>query len=237
MLKILAALRSQRGTSDHRHWLLTLVPLIMPPRKRTLDRRKVTEDYFPFNLLPVECQLHIFSFLNEVDKCNCALVCFSWSCIIRSWKLWRVADYSRRSVFNLGQEGLLVSNREFEKWRSWVHLYTHHLISRRASLLTLKASFDLGDRYNKWGELLSHLLDHVHCRDLSRLDLNWTFTLLEPLDVKVHSSSQKETKTKMDQVTILSRFCISDPKPEAFIFLDFMVFLLYLCGCFAKGLF
>lgn len=187
----------------------------MPPRKRTLDRRKVTEDYFPFNLLPVECQLHIFSFLNEVDKCNCALVCFSWSCIIRSWKLWRVADYSRRSVFNLGQEGLLVSNREFEKWRSWVHLYTHHLISRRASLLTLKASFDLGDRYNKWGELLSHLLDHVHCRDLSRLDLNWTFTLLEPLDVKVHSSSQKETKTKMDQVTILSPFCISEMKPEA----------------------
>lgn len=180
----------------------------MPPRKRTLGRSKVTEDYFSFNLLPVECQLHVFSFLNEVDKCNCALVCFSWSCIIRSWKLWRVADYSRRSVFNLGQEGLLVSNREFEKWRSWVHYYTHHLISRRASLLTLKASFDLGDRCNKWGELLNHLLDNVHCRDLSRLDLNWTFTLLEPLDVKVLSSSQKETKTKMDQVTIL--FCSSD---------------------------
>ncbi|XP_029290750.1 uncharacterized protein LOC115010320 [Cottoperca gobio] len=181
--------------------------VIMSPRKRTLvpvsSRRKAVDDYFPFNFLPVECQLHVLSFLNEVDKCSCALVCLSWSCLVRSWKLWRVADYSRRGVFHLGQEGLLVSNREFERWKSWVHHYTHHLISRRASLLTLKASFDLGDHCNKWGELLSHLLDNVHCRDLSHLDLNWTFTLLEPLDLNVHSgsSSHQDSITKMDQVT------------------------------------
>lgn len=180
--------------------------VIMTSRKRPLvpvsSRRKTADDYFPFNFLPVECQLHVFSFLNEVDKCNCALVCFSWSCVIRSWKLWRVADYSRRGVFHLGQEGLLVSNREFEKWKSWVHHYTHHLISRRASLLTLKASFDLGDHCNKWSELLSDLLDNVHCRDLSQLELNWTFTLLEPLDLRVHSSSSshQDSITKMDQL-------------------------------------
>lgn len=179
----------------------------MSPRKRPLipvsSRRKTVDDYFPFNFLPVECQLHVLSFLNEVDKCSCALVCLSWSCLVRSWKLWRVADYSRRGVFHLGQERLLVSNREFERWKSWVHIYTHHLISRRASLLTLKASFDLGDRCNKWCELLSHLLDNVHCRDLSHLDLNWTCTLLEPLDLRVNSSSSshQDSITKMDQVT------------------------------------
>lgn len=179
----------------------------MSPRKRPLvpvsSRRKAADDHFPFNFLPVECQLHVLSFLNEVDKCSCALVCSSWSRLVRSWKLWRVADYSRRGVFHLGQEGLLVSNREFERWKAWVHHYTHHLISRRASLLTLKASFDLGDRCNKWCELLSRLLENVHCRDLSHLDLNWTFTLLEPLDLRVHSSSssQQDSITKMDQVT------------------------------------
>ncbi|XP_069570369.1 uncharacterized protein [Brachyistius frenatus] len=179
--------------------------VVMSPRKRTLvpvsSRRKAADDHFPFNFLPVECQLHVLSFLNEVDKCSCALVCLSWSRLVRSWKLWRVADFSRRGVFHLGQEGLLVSNREFERWKSWVHHYTHHLISRRASLLTLKASFDLGDRCNKWSELLSRLLDNVHCRDLSHLDLNWTFTLLEPLDLRVHSgsSSHQDSITKMDQ--------------------------------------
>ncbi|MEQ2180918.1 hypothetical protein GOODEAATRI_006186 [Goodea atripinnis] len=177
----------------------------MSPQKKLLipvsSRRKAVDDFFPFNLLPVECQLHVLSFLNELDKCSCALVCLSWSCLVRSWKLWRVADYSRRGAFHLGQEGLLVSNREFERWKSWVHHYTHHLVSRRASLLTLKASFDLGDRCNKWSELLSHLLDNVHCRDLSHLDLNWTFTLFEPLDLRVHSSSSshQDSITKMDQ--------------------------------------
>ncbi|XP_062317407.1 uncharacterized protein si:dkey-12e7.1 [Osmerus eperlanus] len=180
---------------------------LMSPRKRPLvpvsarRRAKAEEDFFPFNLLPVECQLHVLSFLSEVDKCNSALVCSSWSCLVRSSKLWRVADFSRRGVFHLGHEGLLVSNREFERWKNWVHHYTHHLISRRASLLTLKASFDLGDQCNNWGQLLCHLLDNVHCRDLSHLDLNWTFTLLVPLDLRVHSSSHQDSITKMEQVS------------------------------------
>ncbi|XP_041967061.1 uncharacterized protein si:dkey-12e7.1 [Alosa sapidissima] len=181
----------------------------MPPRKRLLApiggrrRLKTDDDFFPFNLLPVECQLHVLSFLSEVDKCNSAMVSSSWSCLVRSGKLWRVADFSRRGVFHMGQEGLLVSNREFERWKAWVHHYTHHLISRGASLLTLKASFDLGDECNKWGELLSHLLENVHCRDLCHLDLNWTFTLLEPLDLRVNSSSSshQDSITKMDQVS------------------------------------
>ncbi|TNN30685.1 hypothetical protein EYF80_059164 [Liparis tanakae] len=179
----------------------------MSPRKRTLtparSRRKAADDHFPFNSLPAECQLHVLFFLSEADKCSSALVCCGWSRLVRSWKLWRVADYSRRGVFHLGREGLLVSNREFERWKSWVHHYTHHLISRRASLLTLKASFDLGDRDNKWCELLSLLLDNVHCRDLSHLDLNWTFTLLEPLDLRVHAGSglHHDGITKTDQVT------------------------------------
>jgi hypothetical protein len=60
----------------------------------------------------------------------------------------------------------------FELWKAWFHHYTHHLISCGASLLTLKASFDLGDQCNKWGELLSDLLKNVHCRDLRQLELN-----------------------------------------------------------------
>ncbi|KPP60648.1 hypothetical protein Z043_121330 [Scleropages formosus] len=188
----------------------------MPQRKRILapvgGRRpaRSQEDWFPFNSLPVDCQLHVLSFLGEVDKCSAALVCSSWSRLVRSGKLWRVADFSRRGALHTGQEGLLVSNREFERWKAWVHNYAHHLMSRGASLLTLRASFDLGDQCNKWGEFLSNLLESVHCRDLSHLDLNWTFTLLEPLDLRLHagSSSHQESVTKLDQasVSLLSRF-------------------------------
>ncbi|KAM9569111.1 LOW QUALITY PROTEIN: uncharacterized protein ACWYII_035832 [Salvelinus alpinus] len=177
----------------------------MSPRKKLVpvSRRRMAkagDDFFPFNLLPVECQLRVLSFLRLTR--NSALVCFSWICLVRSGKLWRVADFSRHGVLNLGQEGLLVSNREFELWKVWVHHYTHHLISCGASLLTLKASFDLGDQCNKWGELLSDLLKNVRCRDLTQLELN-TFALLEPLDLRVGSISHHNniTKIKMDQFT------------------------------------
>ncbi|XP_036390654.1 uncharacterized protein si:dkey-12e7.1 [Megalops cyprinoides] len=196
----------------------------MPQRKRVLApvsgrrRPRPEEDVFPFNWLPVECQLHVLAFLSELDKCNAALVCVSWSRLVRSGKLWRVADFSRRGASHTAQEGLLVSNREFERWKAWVHHYVHHLISRGASLLTLRASFDLGDRCNKWGELLSHLLESVHCRDLSQLDLNWTFTLLEPLDLRLSSGagSHQESAVEKHQVNnfqvLLAKLAHSCPR-------------------------
>ncbi|KAG8012906.1 hypothetical protein GBF38_020859, partial [Nibea albiflora] len=62
------------GPQDHPVEIVTSIvpsPAVMSPRKRPLvpvsSRRKTVDDYFPFNLLPVECQLHVFSFLNEVD--------------------------------------------------------------------------------------------------------------------------------------------------------------------------
>ncbi|XP_041692510.1 uncharacterized protein LOC121531341 [Coregonus clupeaformis] len=182
----------------------------MSPRKKLfvpVSRRRMAkagDDLFPFNLLPLECQLHVLSFLPEVDKCISALVCSSWSCLVRSGKLWRVADFSRHGVLHLEQEGLLVSNREFERCKAWVHHYTHHLISHPwCKPAHPKTRFDLGDQCNKWGDFLSDLLENVHCRDLSQLDLNWTFTLLDSLDLWVGSNSHHDniTKIKMVQFT------------------------------------
>ncbi|XP_028679714.1 uncharacterized protein si:dkey-12e7.1 [Erpetoichthys calabaricus] len=160
--------------------------------------------YLPhFNLLPVECQIHIFTFLSEKEKCTAALVCRHWSCLVRTGKLWRVADFTRLRAFQLGMEGLLVSNKDFEQWKAWVQQYAHHLISRQASLLILKASFDLGDPKHRWCEFLSTFLDKLHCGDLSEVGLNWTYTHFEPLDVCLESSrsSHQESLTKMDQVS------------------------------------
>ncbi|KAK6474965.1 hypothetical protein HHUSO_G24353 [Huso huso] len=160
---------------------------------------------FPFGLLPVEVQVHVLSFLTEVEKCTAALVCRSWSRLVRTGKLWRVADFTRRGVTLLGMESMLVSIKEFERWKAWVHQYAHHLASRGASLLVLRASFNLGDQENRWVEFLSEFLESVHCGDLSELGLNWTFTQLEPLGVCLQAehkySSHQESLTKMEQVS------------------------------------
>ncbi|XP_069813080.1 uncharacterized protein [Dendropsophus ebraccatus] len=178
--------------------------------------RTKTQDCFPFSLLPVDCQLHVFSFLSEVEKCTAALVCSDWSKLMRTPRLWRVADFMRLGAVLSGMDGVLVSVREFERWKEWVHQYAYHLTSRGASLLVLRASFDLGDQRTKWAEFLLQFLDSVHCGDLQELELNWTLTHLEPLDIYPPGSMAQICLAKTDQFnsfqTLFERLTRTSPK-------------------------
>lgn len=178
--------------------------------------RSMAQTYFPFSLLPVDCQLHIFSFLSEIGKCTAALVCSDWSKLMRTSQLWRVADFMRLGAVLSGMDGVLVSVKEFEKWKEWVHQYAYHLISRSASLLVLRASFDLGDQRARWAEFLLQFLDSVHCGELQELELNWTLTHLEPLDFYPLGSMAQICLAKTDQFnsfqTLFERLTRSSPK-------------------------
>lgn len=183
-----------------------------------LGRRTRTPSYFPFSFLPVDCQLHVFSFLSEVEKCTAALVCEAWSKLIRTPRLWRVADFIRLGAFHSGMDLVLVSAREFERWKEWVHQYAYHLTSRGASLLVLRASFDLGDQKTKWADFLSRFLDSVHCGELQELELNWTLTHLEPPDFypSGNGSMLQVSLIKMEQIsnfqTLLEKLIQRSPK-------------------------
>ncbi|KAM3929692.1 uncharacterized protein RB166_007352 [Leptodactylus fuscus] len=178
--------------------------------------RTKTPAYFPFSFLPVDCQLHVFSFLSEVEKCTAAMVCSDWSKLMRTPRLWRVADFMRLGAVLSGMDGVLVSVREFERWKEWVHQYAYHLTSRGASLLVLRASFDLGDQRTKWAEFLLQFLDGVHCGDLQELELNWTLTHLEPLDIYPPGSMAQICLAKTDQFnsfqTLFERLTRTSPK-------------------------
>ncbi|XP_040289285.1 uncharacterized protein LOC121002049 [Bufo bufo] len=178
--------------------------------------RAKNQGSFPFSLLPIDCQLHVFSFLSEVEKCTAAMVCSNWSKLMRTPRLWRVADFMRLGAVLSGMDGVLVSVREFERWKEWVHQYAYHLTSRSASLLVLRASFDLGDQRTKWANFLLQFLDSVHCGDLQELELNWTLTHLEPLDIYPPGSMAQICLAKTDQFnsfqTLFERLTRTSPK-------------------------
>ncbi|XP_059579657.1 uncharacterized protein LOC102566775 [Alligator mississippiensis] len=172
------------------------------PGRARPGRRTKAPAHFPFGRLPVDCQLHVFSFLSEGEKCTAALVCEAWSKLIRTAGLWRVADFMRLGALQSGVDAMQVSAREFERWKEWVHQYAYHLASRNASLLVLRASFDLGDHKAKWAEFLSRFLDSVRCGELRDLELNWTLTHLEPPDFYPPGtcSMTQVSLAKMDQI-------------------------------------
>ncbi|XP_073399341.1 uncharacterized protein [Dendrobates tinctorius] len=194
---------SQEGSST------SAKPALRGPRTRS-------QGHFPFSFLPVDCQLHVFSFLSEIEKCTAALVCSDWSKLMRTPRLWRVADFMRLGAVLSGMDGVLVSVREFERWKEWVHQYAYHLTSRGACLSVLRASFDLGDQRTKWADFLLQFLDGVHCGDLQELELNWTLTHLEPLDIYPPGSMAQICLAKTDQFnsfqTLFERLTRTSPK-------------------------
>ncbi|XP_007488875.1 uncharacterized protein LOC100019770 isoform X1 [Monodelphis domestica] len=182
------------------------------------EGRSSGRSIFPFSLLPVDCQLHIFSFLTEAEKCTAAEVCRSWSQLMRTPRLWRTADFMRLGAFQSGLEVVLVSAREFERWKDWVHQYAYHLMARGASLLRLRASFDLADQGARWADFLTGFLEGVHCGDLRDLELNWTLTHLEPPDFYPPGtcSMTQVSLTKLDQIhnfqVLLERLLVRAPR-------------------------
>ncbi|XP_078392424.1 uncharacterized protein LOC144675653 [Cetorhinus maximus] len=169
--------------------------------QRGTGRELVGCQHFPFNALPPECQLHCFSFLSDVEKCRAALVCQGWSQLMRTSKLWRRADFTHLGAVWGWEGALLPAAGDHKRWRKWVEDYAYHLMSRSASLLVLRASFDLGDEQTNWTQFLLRFLERVNCRDLEELELNWTFTPLEPLSTHRQPSMTQVGMTKAEQVT------------------------------------
>uniref|UniRef100_A0A493TLH6 F-box domain-containing protein n=2 Tax=Anas platyrhynchos TaxID=8839 RepID=A0A493TLH6_ANAPP len=137
---------------------------------------------FPFSRLPPDCQLHVLSFLSPAEKCAAALVCGAWSRLVRSPRLWRVADFT-------GAPAALAEHQDddndtgvtaFARWQGWVRCYAFHLAARRAAPRLLRANFDLGDRRAGWAEFLQDFLESVRCGELRELELDWTLSPHQP---------------------------------------------------------
>ncbi|XP_038654548.1 uncharacterized protein si:dkey-12e7.1 [Scyliorhinus canicula] len=169
--------------------------------QRGTGRELAGRQLFLFNALPPECQVYCFSFLSDVEKCRVALVCQGWSQLMRTSRLWQQADFACLGTF-WGWEGALLSGaRDHERWKERVENYAYHLMSRGASLLVLRASFDLGDEQTNWTQFLLRFLEGVNCRDLEELELNWTLNPLEPLPTNRQPSMTQVGMTKAGQVT------------------------------------
>ncbi|XP_072364123.1 uncharacterized protein [Scyliorhinus torazame] len=180
----------------------------MPRKKKRVrparaggTQRGTARQLFLFNALPPECQVYCFSFLSDVEKCRVALVCQGWSQLMRTSRLWQQADFACLGTV-WGWEGALLSGaRDHERWKERVENYAYHLMSRGASLLVLRASFDLGDEQTNWTQFLLRFLEGVNCWDLEELELNWTLNPLELLPTHRQPSMTQVGMTKEDQVT------------------------------------
>ncbi|XP_072013904.1 uncharacterized protein [Amphiura filiformis] len=147
---------------------------------RTTRRNSPTcEAEFPFQNLPTECKVKVFSFLSDIEKCHCARVCKVWAQIMRTPRLWVNADF-KKLFLTVEKNGVETIARpsavEYLRMKIKTRNYAFHLVSRKAFLKSLTFSFDLQEGEEIWLKLLIHCLHETNSRELSRVVFNWVHT-------------------------------------------------------------
>ncbi|XP_054748434.2 uncharacterized protein LOC129254013 [Lytechinus pictus] len=124
-----------------------------------------------FSRLPLECKVRIFSFLSDTDKCEAAKVCSEWAGVMRTPRLWQVADFT----FALAQGHLPKDKCEAIKCiKDRATNYIYHFVSRGALLRHLFFQLDIIEGEEIWLKFLIYLLKMTNSHELKVVHAEWT---------------------------------------------------------------
>ncbi|XP_038070201.1 uncharacterized protein LOC119739361 [Patiria miniata] len=153
------------------------VLLTMRRRKFLGQRDQKQDDIFPFGELPNECKVKILAYLTDKEKCTAALVCTSWTDLIRTPCLWTKADFVELLYHQKSRHIPIPSPAlECQVLKEKVKNFVFHLVSRQALLRELLFEFDLHEGDEIWLKLLVYLLQMTHAQELHTIQCNWTYT-------------------------------------------------------------
>lgn len=120
-----------------------------------MEMLRLVPEAFPFQSLPNECRLKIFSFLTATERGIAAQVCGNWHDLIGTSTLWSVIDFTSfalcRRCAKLGRDCTPLC---YSSYRSRLKLFFKFLISVRPTIHCLQAAFDIGDNRDGWLELI-----------------------------------------------------------------------------------
>lgn len=165
--------------------------------------RKRCESEFPIQNLPTECQIKIFSFLPDEDKCRCAGLCRSWAELMRTPRLWTDANFKYLFLSTLanGAHALAKpSPQEYQRMKTKIRDYVYHLVSRKAFLKRITFAFDLQEGDEIWLKLLIHCLHETNSRELASVTFNWIHT------PHPYMFSDSASHTKSSRVLVFNKF-------------------------------
>ncbi len=174
-----ATAKDSNQSTQPTHQSVVIQGLNVTHGRTTRQTASSCEAGFPFQSLPTECLLKVFSFLTDVEKCQCARVCKVWAQLVRTPHLWVKADF-KKLFFTMEKNGVETIARpsasEYQRMKSKIRNYVFHLVSRRALLKSLTFSFDLQEGEEIWLKLLIHCLHETNSRELGRVVFNWVHT-------------------------------------------------------------
>jgi len=120
-----------------------------------LEMLRRVPEAFPFQSLPVDCRLKVFSMLSITERGQAARVCKDWCMLMRMPELWSNIDFlSFAFCQRCAKAGRDCSMLCYSTYKTRMKSFFHFLFTIRPKIRRLRASFDIGHHRDGWLDLL-----------------------------------------------------------------------------------
>lgn len=154
---------------------------MLPMGKALATLKKIVEkESFPFQKLPADCMLKIFSFLTPVERGQAAQVCSQWRTLVKSSSLWSVVDLTTFPLCTKKSARHECTELCYAAYRNRMKKFIKYLISVKPALHSLSFAYDIGEYKDGWLENLQSLIKASRCLELEVAHLNWKETPIRP---------------------------------------------------------
>ncbi len=153
---------------------------LKPEHLLRLSCIQMHQERFPFQKLPVDCKLKVFSFLTVKERGLSSQVCSEWRALIKSSSLWNTVDLTTFPLCHIRSQGHECSELCYALYRNRVKKFFQYLRYVRPALKRLRFAYDIGDYRDGWLECLQSLIRTSRCQELEYAHLNWKETPIKP---------------------------------------------------------
>jgi len=116
-----------------------------------LEMLRRVPEAFPFQSLPVDCRLKVFSMLSITERGRAARVCKDWCALMRMPELWTNIDFlSFGFCRRCAKTGCDCTPLCYATYKTRMKSFFRFLFSIRPKIRQLRASFDIGHHRDGW---------------------------------------------------------------------------------------
>lgn len=155
------------------------VHMLLPQNEVENDENQTT-DIFPFQTLPYELKMKVFTYLNHIDKGIAMRTCRMWRDLMTTPALWSVVMLGDLPMGCMPCASHQQSSNCYLCYNERVHKFALYLLLLNPPVKYLDFKFDIGEPDDNYLRIIQNFLADGNLQSLQHLHFNWKETPTRP---------------------------------------------------------